>query len=227
MGRLLDQLQTAATGGSAPDVFWTTLAYFDYYADGGALLPLDDQIEEDGLDMSNYNPAMTEAYTFEALSTPCRRTSTRSRSATTRRSSSRPASTTRRLDWTWDDLMAAAHELDRPGQGRVRHRRARGRRDHADTTHDPAGGGGQILSADGKKSGPRLAGGDPRVAVLGGPDQRRTRVAPPAADDGHRLAEQMFTSGKVAMYYGGSWDPVLDMKSDPGSEAVRRRGPDA
>ena len=38
------KLQTAATGGSAPDVFWMTVAYFKYYAAGGVLMPLDDQI---------------------------------------------------------------------------------------------------------------------------------------------------------------------------------------
>ena len=37
------KLQTAATGGSAPDVFWMNAPNFQLYANGGVLMPLDDR----------------------------------------------------------------------------------------------------------------------------------------------------------------------------------------
>ena len=125
------KLQTAATGGSAPDVFWTTLAYFDYYADGGALLPLDDQIEEAGLDMSNYIPAIDRGLQVRRhRRTACPRTSTRFGLFYNKTLFDDAGVELPDDSWTWEDVDRGGPGADRPGEGRVRHRRAGGRRDH-------------------------------------------------------------------------------------------------
>ncbi len=61
------KLQTAATGGSAADVMWMTLAYFKLYASNGILLPLDEKIGADGVNMSDYVPAIAEAYKYDGV----------------------------------------------------------------------------------------------------------------------------------------------------------------
>jgi len=59
------KLQTTIAGGSAPDVFYpaTHIAYA--LASKGAMLTLNDLIERDGIDMSQYEPAILDLYTID------------------------------------------------------------------------------------------------------------------------------------------------------------------
>jgi multiple sugar transport system substrate-binding protein len=58
-------LQTAATGGAAPDVFWMNGPNFPLYASNGVIAPIDEQIQDSELDTSVYPEALMELYSYD------------------------------------------------------------------------------------------------------------------------------------------------------------------
>ncbi|WP_262425054.1 ABC transporter substrate-binding protein [Brachybacterium sp. Z12] len=80
-----EKLQTQATGGDLPDVFWMNGPNFQLYAAEGKL---QDLAEVPGIDTSKYPEAMNDLYTMEDVSTRRRRTSTPSPCGGTKSSSS-------------------------------------------------------------------------------------------------------------------------------------------
>ena len=64
-GEYWTKLEAAATGGTAPDVFWLNVLHAEDYNDGGILLDLKDYAEKAGLDLkSNFPESLVKAYTF-------------------------------------------------------------------------------------------------------------------------------------------------------------------
>ena len=88
-------------------------------------------------------------------------------------------------NWTWNDLTAAAQKLTDPAKGV--YGIAAPAEDQANYDNTILQAGGQILSADGKKSGLDSPEAIRGLQLLGRPDQQVPRVALSAADDRHRL----------------------------------------
>ena len=59
------KMETAASGGSAPDVFWVDARRFGTYADNGMLVGMDDYIKEKNIDINQYLESITSIYNFE------------------------------------------------------------------------------------------------------------------------------------------------------------------
>ncbi|MEG1311406.1 MAG: sugar ABC transporter substrate-binding protein [Romboutsia sp.] len=59
------KMETAAAGGSAPDVFWVDARRFGNYADNDLLVSLEDYIKDNNIDMSQYIESVTSLYNFE------------------------------------------------------------------------------------------------------------------------------------------------------------------
>lgn len=58
------KLDAAAGAGQAPDIFWMNV-YLPKYVKGNVVLPLDDYIARDALDLSVYIPALVQMYQYE------------------------------------------------------------------------------------------------------------------------------------------------------------------
>ncbi len=58
------KLDAAAGAGQAPDIFWMNV-YLPKYVKGNVILPIDEYIKKDNVDLSKYIPAVTEMYNFE------------------------------------------------------------------------------------------------------------------------------------------------------------------
>ncbi len=58
------KLDAAAGAGQAPDIFWMNV-YLPKYVKGNVILPIDEYIKKDNIDLSKYIPAVTEMYNFE------------------------------------------------------------------------------------------------------------------------------------------------------------------
>lgn len=63
-GEYWTKLEAAATGGTAPDVFWINVLHLDDYEEGGILADLTDKAKEIDLD-ANFPESLVEAYTRE------------------------------------------------------------------------------------------------------------------------------------------------------------------
>jgi multiple sugar transport system substrate-binding protein len=199
------KLQTSATGGSAPDVFWMTMAYFKLYANGGVLLPLDDRIKQDGIDMSNYVPAMAQAYQYDGKTYGMPKDVNAfglfyNKDLFKAAGVAFPDAT-----WTWDNVVTAAQALTNPGKGI--YGIAAPETDELTWYLTIPQAGGYVISPDGKTSGydtPESIKGIQFWVDL----VNKYKVSPNLQQLTDTDALSLFTSGKVAMYYGGSWDPV-------------------
>ncbi len=58
------KLDAAAGAGQAPDIFWMNV-YLPKYVTGNVVLPIDDYIKRDALDLSVYIPALIQMYQYE------------------------------------------------------------------------------------------------------------------------------------------------------------------
>lgn len=59
------KLEAAATGGTLPDVFWMNGPNIVRYAEANILMPIDDRLAKDNVDMTNYPQSLVKLYTVE------------------------------------------------------------------------------------------------------------------------------------------------------------------
>ena len=215
-GEYWTKLETAATGGSAADVFHMNGPNIYKYADAGVILPLDEYIASSGLDMGNYPAAMNSLYNvggaqygipmdydtiglwynkelFDAAGVEY------------------PNDT-----WTWEDLEAAAAALTNAETGV--YGIAAGYADQGGFFNTVPAAGGYILNADATKSGfddPATIAGL-KVWI----DLMEKGYSPSQASLNENADYIQFMSGKVAMLFAGDWfaatfaDPSFNDKCD-------------
>lgn len=213
------KLRTAASSRTAPDVFWMTQDQFPLYADGGALLPLQDRIDRDRFDTEAFLPSTVRAFTFRGdLAGVPKDTNSFGVFCNTRLFAAAGVPLPD-ASWTWADLRRTARRLTDP---------AKGVHGVAAPVADVLGyyltipqAGGAVMRADG-----RSGYADPRTldGVRFWTDLIRDGSSPSVQQMTDTDPLQMFLSGKVAMYYGGSWDPVA-VADVPEAKAFTRIAP--
>ncbi|GAA0245582.1 sugar ABC transporter substrate-binding protein [Saccharothrix mutabilis subsp. mutabilis] len=196
------KLQTAVTGGSAPDVFWMNGPRIGLYASQGVLQPLDERISAAGVDTAAYPKSLVDLYTFEGKKYGLPKDYDTiglwyNKALFDAAGVKHPDAT-----WTWDDLKAAAAKLTDPAKGQ--YGIAAPADSQANYYNTIFQAGGTVIAPDGKKSG----FGDPE-AVEGlkfWVDLIKSGSSPTVQQMSDTEPTQLFSSGKVAMYYGGSWE---------------------
>ena len=201
------KLQTAATGGSAPDIFWMNTPNLPKYANGGVLMPLSDRFASDKVDMSQFAKAPVASATFDgkvygmpkdvdALALWYNKAIFQAAGVPL------PTDT-----WTWQDMVTAAQALTDSATGvygipaLVT--------DQLSYYNTIPQSGGHVISSDGTKSGyddPKtIAGIQAWVDLI-----QKYHVSPTLQQMTDTDPTQMFESGKLAMTFAGSWlIPVL------------------
>ncbi|WP_030751789.1 ABC transporter substrate-binding protein [Streptomyces sp. NRRL F-5135] len=198
-----NKLKTSVTGGSAPDVFWMNGPYFRLYASNGVIRPLDKEVAEDKVDLSVYPKALIDLYTYEGELYGLPKDMDTigvwyNKALFDARGVDHPAP-----DWTWSDFNRTAAELTDPGKG-VYGVAAQLTSFQEYQYNTIAQAGGYVISPDGKKSGydqPETIKGlefwTDLIEKKHSPDlQTMTDTSP----------LQLFEAGKLAMYWGGSWN---------------------
>ena len=109
------KLEAAATGGSIADVFHMNGVNIKKYADGGVLMPLDEQIAKSDVDLANYPPAMNEMYNFRGVQygIPMDYDTVGlwyNKTLFDQAGIAYPTS-----EWTWDDMITAAKAINALG----------------------------------------------------------------------------------------------------------------
>ncbi|WP_244163143.1 ABC transporter substrate-binding protein [Paenibacillus pectinilyticus] len=196
------KLETAAQGGTMPDVLWMNGPNFIKYADNGMLKDLSDNIKKDQLDLKNYPSSLVSLYSlngkyygipkdydtiglwynkklFDAKGVPY------------------PDAT-----WDWNKLTEAAKKLTDPAKGIYGF--AAPLMNQEDFYNTILQAGGNIISDDHKKSGydqPEAIEGLKFLTDL----IQVHKVSPTLAQMTETAPSDMFTSGKLAMYFDGSW----------------------
>jgi multiple sugar transport system substrate-binding protein len=181
-----------------------TMVYAKYYASGGGIAPLDDQIKSSGLDLNAYVPAVTEAYTVDGKVYGIPKDVNGFGLCYNKLLFDAAGVKYPDESWTWSDVIAAAQKLTKPKQGVYGF--VAPEADELSWYLTVPQTGGQVISPDGKSSGydqPATIKGiefwtDMISKYHVSPTLQQTTETDPLA---------MLTSGKVAMRYCGSWEP--------------------
>ena len=198
------KLQTSVTAGTGPDVFWMTMVYAKYYATGGGIAPLDDQIKSSKLDMSVYVPAVTKAYTVDGKVYGVPKDVNGFGLCYNKALFDAAGVKYPDESWTWSNVIAAAQKLTDPKKGVYGF--VAPEADELSWYLTVPQVGGKVISDDGTSSGydqPATVKGiefwtDMITKYHVSPTLQQTTDTDPLA---------MLTSGKVAMRYCGSWEP--------------------
>lgn len=194
------KLQTAATGGSAADVFWMNGPNFQLYASNGQLAPLDDA----GVDAADYPEGLIDLYTFDGTLYGAPKDFDTvalwyNKALFDAAGVAYPAA-----GWTWDDFTAAAAALTDPATGQ--YGVAASQYGQENYYNSIAQAGGEVISADGTESGY----GTPEAleGIELWTDLIQAGSSPTAQQMTDTNPEDLFLSGKVAMFQNGSWAAI-------------------
>jgi len=191
------KLQTSMKGGSGPDVFWMNGPNFKLYAANDQLEPLD-------VTSSDYSQALVDLYTLDG----------------TTYGAPKDFDTigvwynTELFDaagvdypsdgWTWDDYRDTAEKLTDKDAGVWGS--AAALNDQQNYYNTIAQAGGYVINEDGTKTG--YDSPEALKWINFWVDQIKDGVSPTQQQMTDTTPEDMFTSGKVAMYWSGSWSAV-------------------
>ncbi|MCO8273801.1 sugar ABC transporter substrate-binding protein [Actinoplanes sp. TRM 88003] len=192
------KLKAAATGGAAPDVFWMNGPNFQLYAANGVIAP-----NAEPVDMSVYPKALVDLYTYDGKNFGLPKDMDTVGVWYNKKLFDAKKVPYPEDDWTWADFQDTAAELTDPKAGVFG--TAASLSSFQEYQYDTiAQAGGFVISPDGKRSGyddPKTVAGlkfwTDLIANKHSPDLKTMTDTVPL---------QLFEAGKIAMYWGGSWN---------------------
>lgn len=195
------KLQVGAQGGTAPDAFWMLGDRFQVYASNDQLLPLDDAIKDAGIDTSVYPKALVDLFNYDGKQYGLPKDFDTiglwyNKTLFDAAGVAYPTD-----QWEWKDVQDAAAKLTDPATGTFGIAAPLNRQEGIYNTIAQAGG--EVISADGKKSGydnPKTQEG-----LQYWVDFVKNGQSPTLKQLADTEAVAQFENGKVAMYYGGSF----------------------
>jgi multiple sugar transport system substrate-binding protein len=204
------KLQADATAGSAPDVFWMNGPNAQFYASNGVLLPLSDTLEDNGVDLANYPESLTRIYSYQDKQYGVPKDFDTIGLWYNKKLFDAAGLKYPDETWTWQTVGAAARKLTNESKGvHGIAAPAFGQENYYNTIYQA---GGYIVSPDGKSSGY-----DQPAAIAGlrfWTDLMKAKVSPSLKSMTDTFPAQLFESGKIAMYYAGSWNATAFAKNE-------------
>ncbi|WP_457100763.1 ABC transporter substrate-binding protein [Microbacterium sp. P5_E9] len=199
------KIQTAVAGGSGPDNFWINGPNFQLYASNGQIAPLDDQ----GIDTSDYPKGLVDLYSYDGKLYGAPKDFDTIGVWYNKALFDAAGVAYPKAGWTWEDFQTAAAELTDPAQGIYGTAAAPyGQMTFYNTIYQA---GGEVISADHKKSGY----GSPEA--LEGVEFWTDLIASGESPTSQQMTDtspfDMWTGGKIAMFWDGSWSPSGYAKS--------------
>lgn len=200
-------LQTAATGGGAPDVFWLNGPNFQLYASNGVLKPLDDVMKAQNIKLTDYPKALTDLYTYGGKHYALPKDFDTIGLWYNKKIFADAKVSPPTDSWTWVDMKAAAKKISEVDKAKGIYGMAANVSDSQSTWYNSVPeAGGYIISPDSTKSGydlPQTAAG---VALW--VDMMKNGSSPTEAQLTETGAPDRFKAGKAAMLWNGSWAAV-------------------
>ncbi|MGJ0390468.1 ABC transporter substrate-binding protein [Microbacterium sp. CGR1] len=194
------KLQTAATGGSAADVFWMNGPNFPLYASNGQLAPLDDA----GIDAADYPQGLIDLYTFDGKLYGAPKDFDTVALWYNKALFDAAGVDYPTAGWTWDDFTAAAAALTDPAKGQFGV--AASQYGQENFYNSIAQAGGEVISADGTESG--YGSPEALAGIELWTDLIEAGSSPTAQQMTDTNPEDFFLSGRVAMFQNGSWAAI-------------------
>lgn len=195
-------LETSATGGSAPDVFWMNAPHVTEYARGGMLLSLDDKIESsETVSKEDFPESLINLYTIDDTWYGMPKGFDTVAVWYNKEIFDNAGVAYPTDDWTWDDFVSIAEQLTDAEKGIYG---AAVQLDEQAGWYNTIGlFGGHVISDDRKSSGfddPNTIAG-----IQCWKDLIDKGVSPSYAQITDTSSNTMFESGTLAMQWNGSW----------------------
>lgn len=189
------KLQTSIAGGSGPDVFWMNGPNFQLYAANGQLAELPN------LDTSAYPPGLVDLYSLSGRQYGAPKDFDTIGVWYNKNLFDAAGVAYPQDGWTWDDYLETARRLTDPEAGVWGSAAVLNTQSNFYDTIIQAGG--EVISADGTKTG---YGSDAAVAGI---EFWVTQLAEGLSPTQQQMTDtapiDLFTSGKIAMFWNGSW----------------------
>lgn len=203
-GEYWTKLEAAATGGTAPDVFWLNVLHAEDYYDGGILLDLNSYLEKSDLDLGkNFPEALVKAYNFDDKQIAVPKDFDTNALWYNKDMFDKAGVAYPTDDWTFDDLVKACGDLKAAGLDS-------GAYPFAcpidfQTWYYPTvyANGGWILNADKTETG--YADPKTQEGIQCWIDLIHEGYSPSVAALSETSADAMFEGGQIAMVLAGSY----------------------
>jgi multiple sugar transport system substrate-binding protein len=195
------KLETAAQGGSLPDLFWMNGPNSIKYESNGILMPIDDLTKSGAIDPKNYPSSLVDLYTYNKTLYGVPKDFDTIALWYNKKLFDDAHVPYPTSSWTWTDLQNAAQKITDKSKGIY---------GIAAPLYNQEGfyntiyqNDGYVITPDDKKSG------YDQPATIEGlkfwTDLIQKGESPTQAQMTDNTAESLFESGKVAMIYSGSW----------------------
>ncbi|BDZ49792.1 sugar ABC transporter substrate-binding protein [Frondihabitans sucicola] len=197
------KLQTQASSNTLPDLFWLNGPNFQLYAANGKVEPITSEVKAGAIKLSNYSSALDDLYSLNGTQYGVPKDFDTIGVWVNKALFTEAGVALPKAGWTWDDFQTAAKTISEKLGSKGIYGGAGGM-DGQTTYYDTIfQAGGKVINGDGTKSGYDTA------ATQSGIDFWTKLIASKASPTIQQLtdtpADQWFTSGKLAMYWGGSW----------------------
>ncbi|MGG7464794.1 ABC transporter substrate-binding protein [Plantibacter sp. YIM 135347] len=197
------KLQTQASSDTLPDLFWLNGPNFQIYASNGKVEPITGEVKADAIDPKNYPSALNDLYSLDGVQYGVPKDFDTigvwiNTALFDQAGVALPAD-----GWTWKDFETAAQTISTNLKDQGIYGAAGGMDGQTTYYNTILQAGGEVINADQTKSGydsPESQEGlqfwTDLIANGSSPSMQQLTDTP---------ADQWFTSGKLAMYWGGSW----------------------
>ncbi len=195
------KLQTQASSDTLPDVFWMNGPNVQLYALNGQLEPITGAIDAGDIDQANYPEALADLYTVDDVAYGVPKDMDTIGVWVNKQLFERAGVALPDGDWTWDEFQTTAEQLSTALSGEGAFGAAGGMDGQTTYYNTILQAGGEVL-ADGTSG---YATPEAQEGVQFWTDLIASGGSPTMSQLTDTSADQWFTSGKLAMYWGGSW----------------------
>lgn len=204
------KLEAAATGEVLPDIFWINGPNIVKYASNGMLLPMDEMVEKDNVDLSVFPEGLINLYTVDGKLYGMPKDWDLTALWYNKKLFDEKGVEYPNENWTWDDMVDAARKLTDKSKGIYG---VVSRPETQEGIYDTIPqSGGYIISDDRTKSGY-----DSPEAIKGTQiwlDLLDEELSPTLEQQADTNAVDLFKAGKVAMIYAASWNVPVFMDNE-------------
>lgn len=195
------KLQTQASSDTLPDIFWMNGPNIGLYASNGQLEPISGAIEADDIDPANYPESLVDLYNVDDVQYGVPKDFDTIGVWTNKALFEQAGVELPSEDWTWEDFQQTAAEISTALEGQGIYGGAGGMDGQTTYYNTILQAGGSVI--DDGTSG--YASEESQAGIQFWTDLIASGGSPSIQQLTDTTADQWFTSGKLAMYWGGSW----------------------
>jgi multiple sugar transport system substrate-binding protein len=195
------KLQTQASSNTLPDLFWMNGPNIGLYASNGKLEPITGAVKAGDIDSANYPEALVDLYTIDDVQYGVPKDFDTIGIWANKALFEKAGVALPTGDWSWDEFQKTASDISAALAAGGEYGAAGGMDGQTTYYNTIFQAGGSVI--DGDSSG--YASPEDQAGIQFWTDLIKSGGSPSIQQLTDTTADQWFTSGKLAMYWGGSW----------------------